>query len=155
MFRKWLERASRWQLILCAIAFMAVVFLCDVGFDFLMMSFDSSRRELLFISDALTSIIAGGLMLGVLLIQRSRQIETHERMQVISEMNHHVRNALQVISYWGVQERGREQLRFIEDAMDRIEWALTDVLPRGVANERKGPQLVRDRDPKQRAASKQ
>ncbi len=135
MFDRWLTRASRLQLLLAAIGFAVLVFLCDTGLDFLMVRFDSSRRELLFVSDALTALIAGALMLWVLQVQRMRHAETQQRMQVIADMNHHVRNALQVISYWGMQEADRDQLRFIGDAVERIEWALRDVLPRGVPHD--------------------
>ncbi len=135
MFRHWLSRASRFRLILASIVFAVLVWVVDSAFDSLMIHFDSSRRELLFISGAMTAVVAGGMMLWVLLLQRSRHIETEQRMQVIAEMNHHVRNALQVISYWGVQERDRQQLRFIHEAVDRIEWALSDVLPRGISPE--------------------
>jgi len=133
MFRNWLSRATRLELLLVSAIFAVVVWLVDSGLDLVMIHFDSTRRELLFFSDAATAILAGALMLWVLLLQRTRRLETEERMEVIREMNHHVRNALQVISYWGVQERDRQQLSFIHDAVDRIEWALRDVLPRGVA----------------------
>ena len=135
MFRHWLSLASRLQLILASMLFAVLVWVVDAALDSLMIHFDSSRRELLFLSGAMTAVLAGCMMLWVLLIQRSRQIETDQRMQVIAEMNHHVRNALQVISYWGVQERDRQQLRFIHESVDRIEWALRDVLPRTVAGE--------------------
>ncbi len=135
MCRHWLSRASRLRLILASIVFAVLVWVVDSAFDSLMIHFDSSRRELLFISGAMTAVVAGGMMLWVLLLQRTRHIETEQRMQVIAEMNHHVRNALQVISYWGVQERDRQQLRFIHEAVDRIEWALSDILPRGISPE--------------------
>ena len=136
MFRSWLARASRLQLILVSLVFAVAVWLIDAGLDSLMIYFDSTRRELLFLSGAVTAALAGCMMLWVLLIQRTRHIETEQRLKVIGDMNHHVRNALQVISYWGVQERNREQLGFIHDAVDRIEWALRDVLPRGVPPQR-------------------
>ncbi len=134
MFHHWLTRLSRRQLLLAAAVFAVAVFLCDTGLDFLMIEFSSTRRELLFISDAITALLAGGLMFWVLLIQRTRQAETHQRMEVIAEMNHHVRNALQVISYWGMQEADRTQLNYIAQAVDRIQWALEDILPRGIPN---------------------
>lgn len=132
MFRPWLARASRLRLLGTALSFAVVVFLCDTGLDFLMIRFDSSRRELLLVSDAVTAVLAGSLMLWILLVQRMRQLESQQRMQVIADMNHHVRNALQVISYWGMMEADRSQLRFIAEAVERIEWALRDVLPRGI-----------------------
>ncbi len=135
MFRHWLSHASRLQLLFASVVFALLVWVVDIGMDWVMIYLGDTRRELLLLSDAITALLAGALMLWVLLIQRTRQIETEQRMQVIAEMNHHVRNALQVISYWGVQERDRQQLRFIHDAVDRIEWALRDVLPRAVAGE--------------------
>ena len=136
MFAKWLVRASRFQLIAAACAFAIVVWLVDTGLDSLMIRYDSSRRELLFISGALTAALAGGLMLWVLMVQRTREAETQQRMQVIADMNHHVRNALQVISCWGFLESDREHLSGIREAVDRIHWALRDVLPRGVPEDR-------------------
>lgn len=135
MFRHWLSRASRVQLLLASLVFALVVWAVDMGMDRIMIRLGDTRGQLLFVSDAITAVLAGAMMLWVLLIQRTRHIETEQRMQVIAEMNHHVRNALQVISYWGVQERDRQQLRFIHEAVDRIEWALSDVLPRGVPPE--------------------
>jgi hypothetical protein len=132
MLRHRLAHASRLQLIVASLLFALLVWGVDTALDRLMILFGDTRGELLFVSDAVTAALAGGLMLWVLLIQRQRHRETEERFQVIADMNHHVRNALQVITYWGVQERDRQQLRYIHDAVDRIEWALRDILPRGV-----------------------
>ena len=41
-------------------------------------------------------------------------------------MNHHVRNALQVIAY---SDNSTEQPSVVQDAVRRIEWALREVLP--------------------------
>jgi hypothetical protein len=52
-------------------------------------------------------------------------------MQSIAELNHHIRNALQVIKFLGVEQRptlDSLQLQLINDS--RIEWALREVLPR-------------------------
>lgn len=132
MLRHRLSHASRLQLVLAAILFALLVWLVDTALDSVMLHFHTSRRDLLFLSRAVTALMAGALMLWILLIQRTRQAETEQRLKVIGEMNHHVRNALQVITYWGVQERNRQQLRFIGEAVQRIEWALRDILPRGV-----------------------
>jgi len=54
-------------------------------------------------------------------------------MKTIAELNHHIRNALQVIKFLGVQNRSSldaAQLQLINDSVDRIEWALREVLPR-------------------------
>jgi len=53
-------------------------------------------------------------------------------MKTIAELNHHIRNALQVIKFLGGQRSGLDavQLQLINDSADRIEWALREVLPR-------------------------
>ena len=52
-------------------------------------------------------------------------------MKTIAELNHHIRNALQVIRFLGGQQRqglDAMQLQLINDSVDRIEWALREVL---------------------------
>ncbi len=54
-------------------------------------------------------------------------------MKTIAELNHHIRNALQVIKFLGGQQRSAldaMQLQLINDSVERIEWALREVLPR-------------------------
>jgi hypothetical protein len=53
-----------------------------------------------------------------------------EKVRVIAEMNHHVRNALQVIMCSKVISQQDVQLKVIRDAAGRIEWALQEFLPR-------------------------
>src|SRR5579864_3336217 len=52
-----------------------------------------------------------------------------ERVKTIAELNHHIRNALQVIKFLGGQRFGLDavQLQLINDSADRIEWALREV----------------------------
>ena len=76
--------------------------------------------------DNLVAGIAAGLM--VLLYERWRQREVDKKLRTIRLMNHHVRNALQIISAsCGVD--GTEQPARVQDAVRRIEWALREVLP--------------------------
>lgn len=58
-----------------------------------------------------------------------RRINDLRRFRVIAEANHHVRNALQVLlnpEFYASDQKSAEMLR---DAVHRIEWVLTDVLP--------------------------
>jgi len=51
---------------------------------------------------------------------------------IIAELNHHVRNALQVIiSRADVAIHGVTELEDIFSAVNRIDWALREILPRG------------------------
>jgi hypothetical protein len=47
---------------------------------------------------------------------------------VISAMNHHVRNALQTIAYVPYTEQAKQML-LIQQAVNRIQWALNEILP--------------------------
>jgi uncharacterized membrane protein len=52
-----------------------------------------------------------------------------EKVRVIADMNHHVRNALQMIVACRVFSEQEKQVRVIGEAVGRIEWALREVLP--------------------------
>ena len=71
--------------------------------------------------------IAAGLM--VLLYERWRQRELEKKLQTTRLMNHHVRNALQVIAAASDGIDSAEQPTRVQDAVRRIEWALREVLP--------------------------
>jgi negative regulator of sigma E activity len=77
------------------------------------------------LDDALIALVVGVLVLVYEQRQRQQMIK---KLEVIRLMNHHVRNSLQVISFAASaqQQKTAEQL---EEAVDRIEWALREVLP--------------------------
>jgi hypothetical protein len=81
-----------------------------------------------------TGSIAGLLFYQYVRNERSRRDLVRQRMQTIVELNHHIRNALQVIKFWGVQHQNcildDAQAQLMKDSVDRIEWALREVLPR-------------------------
>ncbi|MGA2989238.1 MAG: hypothetical protein ABSD88_02100 [Candidatus Korobacteraceae bacterium] len=52
-----------------------------------------------------------------------------ERLKVIADMNHHIRNALRVIAYHSTIREDKESVAVIDDAVKRISWALREVLP--------------------------
>ena len=78
------------------------------------------------LDDVLGAAVAGLL---VFVYERRRSRDLRRRLQVISLMNHHVRNALQVISYSGYAPDQQQQLKHIHDAVARIDWALREILP--------------------------
>lgn len=92
------------------------------------------------IDDALLGIFAG-LCLFFLLRHVDTARELRRRQQyavVISELNHHVRNALQVIiTRADLTVHSLPELEDIVSAVNRIEWALREILPRGASPEKK------------------
>jgi hypothetical protein len=110
-----------------------VVSLIGIVLDWLLVKEGLPRLDMLIFSNGLT-----GLFAGVLFWQMAREAKASrdlvaERMKTIAELNHHIRNALQVIKFLGGQKRtglDAVQLQLINDSADRIEWALREVLPR-------------------------
>ena len=89
--------------------------------------------DMLIISNLLTGLFAAGMLYQVVREERANRELLRARMKTIAELNHHIRNALQVIKFWGAQQRpslDAMQLQLINDSVDRIEWALREVLPK-------------------------
>ena len=78
------------------------------------------------IDDLLIGLLAGIL---VFVYERHQHKVILEKMRVISEMNHHVCNALQPIIYSPYLKEQAEQVKIIQEGTRRIEWALREVLP--------------------------
>ena len=76
--------------------------------------------------DALVGIAAGLL---VLFYERKQRQNMIKKLEVIRLMNHHVRNSLQVISFAASASQQDKVTRELCDAVERIEWALREVLP--------------------------
>jgi len=118
---------------LLSVLVVVIVSLIGLILDRLLIKEGLPRLDMMIFSNSLTGLFAGGLVW-----QMSREAKAHrdlvaERMKTIAELNHHIRNALQVIKFLGGKSRtGLDdvQLQLINDSVDRIEWALREVLPR-------------------------
>ena len=75
--------------------------------------------------------LAAAIMLGlvVFVYERHRERELLRRLQVIELMNHHVRNALQPVMYLPYSQDQQQQVNMVRDAVERIDWALREILP--------------------------
>ena len=114
-----------WMLPLKSIAFGVCVFSLGSGLA-AWLTIHNVHGFLAFV-DNLVAGIAAGLM--VLLYERWRQREVDKKLQTIRLMNHHVRNALQIISAAASGVEGAQQTTWVQDAVRRIDWALREVLP--------------------------
>ena len=87
------------------------------------------RRDLLLLSDFLIGVLAAVLVFALGLHSEQRNKLVSARLKVIAEMNHHTRNALQVIAYHSTVGKDEKEIAVIRQAVDRITWALQEVLP--------------------------
>ena len=107
-----------------------VVFMVGAGLDWFVLHESKSRNVAIGLSDTLAAVIAGVLVYRLLQYERHRREQLRQRLEIIAEMNHHVRNALQVISLSGYSADSEQQLERIREGVNRIEWALKEVLPK-------------------------
>jgi hypothetical protein len=87
------------------------------------------RRDLLFLSDVLVGAVAAILVYILAGFEDRKRKAVAERLKVIADLNHHIRNALQVIAYHSSFKEDKESIAVIDDAVKRIAWALREVLP--------------------------
>ena len=107
----------------CAVA------VAGLAFDRMLLHEGVPRWDLMAISNCLTGIVAAALFWNWRRLERQRREFVRERLHTISEMNHHIRNALQVISFYSYREQDEKALAMLRKAVDRVEWALEEVLP--------------------------
>ena len=82
------------------------------------------------LAEGLSAVVVALLTAGLIHQANKRREAALLRMQVIAEMNHHIRNALAAISLSTDAIQNQQSIRVISQSVDRITWALQQVLPR-------------------------
>jgi hypothetical protein len=92
---------------------------------------DPWAHEGLLLTDSLLSGAFAGLLVGVLLnLVRGRRRRLIEYVRRVADLNHHVRNALQVIVYQtSVHSSDTAQAEEIQMAVRRVDAALHEIFP--------------------------
>jgi signal transduction histidine kinase len=121
---------SNWKLAVLAALAALLVFFIAAGLDWLVLHENESIRIAISVSDSLAALIAGVLVFRLLQSERDRRRRLRQRLEIIAEMNHHVRNALQVISLSAYSSADQKQLAAIKESVNRIQWALREILPK-------------------------
>ena len=78
-----------------------------------------------YLDDLIMGVVAGVVVFAY---EQRRSREIRKKLAMISAMNHHVRNALQTISYVPYTEQAK-QIVLIQQSVNRIQWALQEILP--------------------------
>ncbi len=91
---------------------------------------DLGRHQERLLAEGLSASIVAGLVAKLASVSRQRHRLTVARMQVIAEMNHHIRNALAPISLSVDAIENQQLIRAISEGVERIDWALREILPR-------------------------
>ena len=124
-----LRKDSTGRLVLICVGLALLVWCVGFGFDRLLARDGVTRTEILATSNGLTGLVAGLLFYNLALKERIRREIMRDRLRIIAEMNHHIRNALQVITYATAVGKDDESVKLIRSSVERIEWTLREVLP--------------------------
>ncbi len=122
--------AFRWKIAAVALIAAVCVFLISAGLDWFVLHEHEPRRVALEASDCVAAVVAGTLVFRLLQYEQERRRQLRQRLEVIAEMNHHVRNALQVISLSAYSYADQQQLVTVKESVNRIQWALREILPK-------------------------
>lgn len=121
---------SFWGIAFLALCFAIFVFVLGFGLDWTLLHDKDSIRRTLEFSDASSAAICGLVFLLLLRSYRQRRAMLRQRVEVIANMNHHVRNALQVIEFTSYSNADKEQFEAVKSSVNRIQWALRELLPK-------------------------
>jgi hypothetical protein len=115
--------------ILLALVSALLIFAVSVSADLFLIRDHQPARLTIEISDGISAIVIGVLSYKIFRLQQQRREYVRHKVEVISDMNHHVRNALQVISlttHGGKQD----EIVAVRESVNRIQWALRELLPK-------------------------
>jgi hypothetical protein len=108
-----------------------------LGLDWLLVKEGVRRFDVVALSNGLTGLGVGLLYFSR--IERERRARVQKQLRTIAEMNHHIRNALQVIAYASAASDKTQSVELISQSVERIEWALREILPGDFTSEAQMP----------------
>lgn len=120
---------SRARLLLQCVGVLLLVGAAGFVFDYLLVQEGVKRVDIFIESNALTGIVAAVFFYYLTNYERERRKMVRQRLVTIAEMNHHIRNALQVITYAASSQTQEDSVKLVGSSVERIEWSLREVLP--------------------------
>ena len=125
-------RHSFWTHQAGLLSLVVTVVVTALGFllNYLLFHEGIPRKDLMLLGSLTTGLAVGWLFYQFLRNERIKQEIVQQRIHTVAELNHHIRNALQVIRYAGGTKSTSDatQLQLINEAVARIDWALREVL---------------------------
>ena len=126
----WVYRGSKWRLRLIAAACGVLIWVLTQVLHFL---FYPVVDEALILrrmpADALAGVVVGLLLYRVMEQAYRRRAAVLSRLEMIASLNHHIRNALHVISLSAYSTQNKQAIEAISESVERIHRALRDILP--------------------------
>ena len=73
--------------------------------------------------------LGGCIVFAAGALRGERESRLQERLTLVAELNHHVRNALTTIVLYAEHPDQKQRLQQTSEAVERIEWVLRDLVP--------------------------
>lgn len=145
-------RAFRDCVIISAVSILASVLVFVLGVFEAFQEWARNRREWTewHIHDYVFVLVILTFASGIFALRRWRELGheiserkrlEEERLILIAELNHHVRNALTAIVLYAEHPDPKKRLQSTTEAVDRIEWVLRELVPTAALHEGK-PRLL-------------
>ena len=138
----WIHSASSAEINLVSAFAGFVVFGTAAMWEWLASQEGWSLLPMALVSDVIAGALAGVFILMVLRNIRERRVVMLRRLTAIREMNHEIRNALELIQLSAYSTQHQQAIATITDAVDRIQWTLREILPPTA----EGEETASDRD---------
>lgn len=126
----WIYRGSKWRLRLIAAACGLLIWLLTQVLHFL---FYPAIDEVLIMrrmpADAFAAVVVGLLLYRVMEQAYRGRAAVLSRLEMIATLNHHIRNALHVISLSAYSTQNKRAIEAISESVERIQRALKEILP--------------------------
>jgi hypothetical protein len=101
----------------------------NAGLDLLWAKYNGVLVVLMGCVDALVSFAFAAVLFKLMLAARARHRKVVQQLRTIAEMNHEIRNALEEIQLTVHLTHNEQVIQNIHGAVQRIEWALREILP--------------------------
>jgi signal transduction histidine kinase len=115
--------------LLLAILCTLLVFFVSSAADLFLLHEHETARITIELSDGVAAVVIGVLCYWLVRLHQDRRRQLRDRVEMIADMNHHVRNALQIISLTS-HGKTQEEIAAIRESVGRIQWALRELLPK-------------------------
>jgi hypothetical protein len=124
----WIHSASSAQITLLSAFSGFVVFGTAAMWEWIATREGWSLLPMALVSDVVAGTLAGIFILAVLRNTRERRLAMLQRVKAIREINHEIRNALELIQLSAYSTQHQQAIATITNAVDRIQWTLREIV---------------------------
>jgi hypothetical protein len=124
----WLYQAPAWQVISVALLGGIIVFAATAAAEWWLFFEIGAFTGTIVAAAAVAGLLTASLLYQIISYGRKRRAMLLHHLEIISETNHHIRNAMETVQMSAYLSGEKQVIDMIASATARIEWALRDIL---------------------------